>query len=115
MSTQKPRNDNNAALPEAESLFELVSYLISAARLSLDEAPRYGSLRLAVGASRLIAAAEAMDGVEVDDTLREWKKSMDENMLKVMNFYPEYVDWLGELTRQVAQEATNRNLAEEPA
>jgi Family of unknown function (DUF6092) len=97
--------------PEAESLFEIVSYLISAARLSIDEAPRYGSARLLVGAVRLIAAAEALDGVEVDDTLREWKEAMDANLMKVMNFYPEYVQWLGDLTREVAEEVTNRNLA----
>jgi hypothetical protein len=114
MSAHNTKN-NDAAMPEGESLFELVSYLISAARLSLDEAPRYGSLRLVVGASRLIGAAETMDGMEVDDTLREWKRSMDENLLKVMNFYPEYVEWLGELTRDVAREATDRNLAGKPA
>jgi hypothetical protein len=115
MSAQNPKDIDTAAVPEAESLFELVSYLISAARLTLDEAPRYGSARLLVGATRLIAAAEAMEGVEVDDTLRAWKTSMDENLLKVMNFYPEYVEWLGALTREVAQEVTGRNLAAEPA
>jgi hypothetical protein len=114
MSAQKPKNDNRVTVPEGESLFEIVTYLISAARLSLDEAPRYGSLRFLVGASRLIAAADAMDGVEVDDTLREWKRSTDENLLKVMNFYPEYVEWLGDLTREVAQEATERSLASKP-
>jgi hypothetical protein len=115
MSARKPRSENNVVVPEGESLFELVSYMISAARLSLDEAPRYGSLRLVVGASRLIGAAEAMDGVDVDETLREWKKTMDENLFKVMNHYPEYVEWLGDLTREVAREATDRNLAEKPA
>ena len=31
--------------------------------------------------------------------------------MKVMNRYPEYTQWLGELTREVAQEVTSRNLA----
>ena len=114
MSTDAPKNHDTVAQPDAESLFEIVSYLISAARLSLDEAPRYGSARLLVGAIRLIAAAEAMDGVEVDDTLREWKRSMDENVMKVMNLYPDYTQWLGDLTREVAQEVTGRNLATPP-
>jgi hypothetical protein len=102
-----------AALPEPESVFELACYLISSSRLSIDEAPRYGSLRLLVGASRLIAAAEAMPGVEVDDTLRKWKEEIDTNLLKVMNEYPEYLEFLSELTREVGREATDRNLAKD--
>ena len=51
-----------------------------------------------------------MDGVEVDDTLLGWKQSMDENIMKVMNLYPEYVTWLSDLTRGVADEVTARNL-----
>jgi hypothetical protein len=110
MSVNRPKEHDTVAPPEAESLFEIVSYLICAARLSLDEAPRHGSARLLVGAVRLIAAAEAMQGVDVDDTLRDWKRSMDENVMKVMNLYPEYVTWLSDLTREVADEVTGRNL-----
>jgi hypothetical protein len=105
---------DTVAPAQAESLFDIVAYLISAARLSLDEAPRYGSARLLVGAVRLIAAAEAMDGVEVDDTLREWQRAMNENLMKMMNFYPEYADWLSGLTRDVAREVTARNLTPPP-
>ncbi|MCW3008698.1 MAG: hypothetical protein JWP17_3324 [Solirubrobacterales bacterium] len=98
-------------LPEGESVFDLACYLISSARLAMDETPRYGSLRLIVAASRLIAAAEAMEGVPPDDTLLEWKRSIDENLFKVMNQYPEYGEWLADLTRTVGREATQRNLA----
>jgi hypothetical protein len=97
-------------MSESDPLFEIVSYLISAAKLTLDEPPRHGSARLLVGAVRLIAAAEERG--EVDDTLRDWKASMDENLMKVMNFYPEYEQWLGGLTREVAEEVTRRNLTE---
>lgn len=97
-------------MTERESLFEIVSYLITAARLTLDEAPRNGSARLLVGAVRLIEAAEAKGDGELDDTLREWRAAMDENLMKVMNFYPDYERWLGELTREVAEEVTRRNL-----
>jgi hypothetical protein len=110
MSADTPERPGARAQDEVESLFEIVSYLISAARLSLDEAPRNGSARLLVGAMRLVAAAEATEGVEVDDTLLAWKRSMDENVMKVMNHYPEYTQWLGDLTREVAQEVTSRNL-----
>jgi hypothetical protein len=111
MSADTPERPLDEAQSEVESLFDIVSYLITAARLSLDEAPRNGSARLLVGAMRLLTAAEATEGVEVDDTLRAWKRSMDENVMNVMNHYPEYTQWLGELTRDVAQEVTSRNLA----
>jgi hypothetical protein len=95
---------------ENDSLFEIVSYLISAAHLTLVEPPRHGSARLIVGALRLIAAAEERG--EADATLLAWKAEMDDNVMKVMNFYPEYERWLGGLTREVAEEVTRRNLAE---
>ncbi len=93
-----------------DPLFELVSYLVSCARLSLDEAPRYGSLRLLIGASRLIEAAETVEGLEVDDEIRAFKRSIDENALLVMNEFPAFEAWLTALLRDVAEEATRRNL-----
>lgn len=94
-----------------DSIFELVCYLISAARLSLDEAPRYGSTRLLVAASRLISVAEEIEGAAVDDVLRDWRRSIDANMFSVMDRFPEYVEWLSVLTRSLAEEATERNLS----
>jgi hypothetical protein len=95
-----------------DSIFELVAYLVSCARLTLDEAPRYGSQRLLVGASRLIAAAESLEGTEPDAVLEAWKRSIDENIFKMALDYPEYVAWLSDLTRTVGHEAAGRNLAD---
>ena len=94
-----------------DSIFELVAYLVSCARLTLDEAPRYGSQRLLVGASRLIAAAEGLEGSEPDAVLEQWKQAIDENVFKMALAYPEYVEWLSDLTRDVGREAAERNLA----
>jgi hypothetical protein len=96
---------------QRDSIFEIVSYLVACARLTLDEAPRYGSQRLLVGASRLIAAAEALEGAEVDPVLEDWKQSIDENVFKAALAYPEYVEWLGDLTRTVGRETAERNLS----
>lgn len=93
------------------SVFELVCYLISSARLSLDEAPRYASIRLLVAATRLLSSQAVVP--ELDDaSLIAWKRSIEQNLLKVMDEYPEYHAWLSELVREVAEEATQRNLAE---
>jgi hypothetical protein len=96
---------------QRDSIFEIVSYLVSCARLTLDEAPRYGSQRLLVGASRLIAAAEGLERAEADPVLEDWKQAIDENVFKMALAYPEYVEWLSELTRTVGREATERNLS----
>jgi hypothetical protein len=97
------------SVPPRDSVFDLVCYLLSSARLSIDEAPRYGSVRMLVAASRLLGS-EACAGLD-DDVLDGWKRSIDDNMLKVLDSYPEYLDWLGGLTREVAEEATNRNMS----
>jgi hypothetical protein len=93
-----------------DSIFEIVCYLVACARLTLDEAPRYGSQRLLVGASRLIAAAEDLEGAEPDPVLEEWKRSIDENIFKMALAYPEYVEWLSGFTRTVGRETVERNL-----
>jgi hypothetical protein len=90
------------------TVFDVVAFLLSSARLSLDEAPRYASIRLLMAARRLLATDAAAD---LDDpALEAWNRSIDENLLKSMDRYPEYVEWLSELARAVAEEATERNL-----
>jgi hypothetical protein len=92
------------------TVFDVVAFLLSSARLSIDEAPRYASIRLLMAVRRLLATDVAAD---IDDaTLAEWNRSIDENLLKSMDRYPEYVQWLSDLAREVAREATERRLAE---
>jgi hypothetical protein len=90
-----------------DSTFALVAYLVSCARLTLDEAPRYGSQRLIVGASRLIASMG-----EHDPALAEIKEAIDDNAFKMALDYPAYVEWLSDLTRAISRETAERNLAE---
>jgi Family of unknown function (DUF6092) len=91
------------------TVFDVVAFLLSSARLSLDEAPRYASIRLLMAVRRLLAsdAAAALD----DPVLDAWNRAIDENLLKSMDRYPEYAEWLGELARSVAEETVARNLA----
>jgi hypothetical protein len=99
---------------QRDVLFELVAYFITCAHRTLEEAPRYGALRMVEGARRLIEAAEGVDGVEVDDFARECSKSINENLWHVMNEYPRFEQWLADLTESIATEATRRQL-EAPA
>jgi hypothetical protein len=94
------------------STFELVCYLIASARLTLDEAPRYGSQRLLVAASRLIAGHLEQPSDKRDAKLVEWKEGIDDNLFKMALDYPAFVSWLSDLTREVGRSAAERNLAE---
>lgn len=94
-----------------ERLFELVLYLISSARLTLDEPPIYGSLRLVEGASRLVDAASELGEIDVDDFLERGRDSIEANKLKMINDHEGYGVWLTGLLSEFAAEATRRNLS----
>ncbi len=98
--------------PGEDRLFELVLYLVSCARLTLDEPPVYGSLRLVEGASRLVEAAAALDGLEVDDFLRQGRESIEREKLRMIEDYDGYKSWLTDLLTEFAAEAARRNLEE---
>ena len=98
--------------PGDDRLFELVLYLISSARLTLDEPPIYGSLRLIEGASRLVETAPDLGGIIGDDFITAARDSIEGNMLKMINDHEGYRAWLTEFLSEFAAEAARRNLAE---
>jgi hypothetical protein len=92
-----------------DRLFELVAYLVSCARLSLDEPPIYGSFRLVEAVVRLVEAAPAM-GVEVDQEVLAVRDSINREKLRMIDDHEGYRAWLDDLLAKVAAEATRRNL-----
>lgn len=93
-----------------DPLFEFVLYLATSARLSLDEKAIYGSFRLIEGASRLIEAAEGIDGLDADDYLRAKRDSIEENKARMMLDKDGYRTWLTDLASELASEAVKRSL-----
>ena len=89
-----------------DPLFEFILYLVTSARLSLDEKAIYGSFRLIEGASRLIEATEYIPGLDADDFLRAARDSIDQNKARMMLDKEGYRAWLTEL----ASEAVRRSL-----
>jgi len=87
-----------------DRLFDLVVYLVSCARLSLDEPVIYGSFRLVEGASRLI------DGETDDPFLLRCRAEIEAEKLKMIDDPDGYREFLDRLLRDVAGEATRRNL-----
>ena len=90
-------------MSDDERVFELAAFLVSSAGLTLVEAPRSGSVRLLMAASRLV------DSFEPDDPfLRDMKASIDENVVKVMWDYEGLVTWLNDLTARLGTESLAR-------
>jgi uncharacterized protein DUF6092 len=87
-----------------DRLFDLVVYLVSCSRLSLDEPVIYGSFRLLEGASRLI------DGETDDAFLLRCREEIEAEKLKMIDDPDGYREFLDRLLREVAAEATRRNL-----
>ncbi len=95
--------------PPEQEFFEFVVYLVSCARLTLDEPPVYGSFRLVEGASRLIEAARGW-GIEVDEVLARTRESIEQGKLLMIDEHEAYERWLTDLLGELAAEATERNL-----
>ena len=93
-----------------EFLFDFVLYLVTCARLHLDEKPIYGAFRMIEGASRLIEAAEDLPGWEVDGFLAEKRAAIEANKARMTVDKDGFRDWLSDLARDLAAEATRRNL-----
>lgn len=102
------REDVSDTAPE-NRLFELVAYLVSCARLSLDEPQIYGSFRLAEGVVRLVEAARAL-GLAIDDEVLAIRDSIDREKLRMIDDQEGYRAWLDGLLAEVAAEAARRNL-----
>lgn len=96
----------------ADPLFEFILYLVTSARLSLDEKAIYGSFRLIEGASRLIDAAEGIPGLDTDEFLRTARASIDRNKARMMLDKDGYRDWLTDLAAGMASEAVRRSLGD---
>jgi hypothetical protein len=88
-------------------LFQLVLYLVSCSRLSLEEPTIYGSFRLVEGAVRII---DALDPEGTDEYLTRTRASIEENKLLMIDRADEYRDWLDDLLRQIVAEAKLRQV-----
>jgi Family of unknown function (DUF6092) len=92
-------------------LFELSVYLVTCARLALDENLGLASFRLIEGASRLLASASDL-GVPRDAFLEAELPVIDAEKMRVMHDLDGYTTALDEIQARFVEEAKRRNLAE---
>ncbi len=92
-------------------LLEFVVYLVSCARLSLEEPEIYGSFRLVEGAARILDIAGEL-GLAVDNVLCSARESIEREKLRMIDDHEGYRAWLDELLRDLVTEASRQNLAD---
>lgn len=90
-------------------LFDFILYLVTSARVTLDERAIYGSYRLIEGASRLIEAAGDIEGLDGDEFLHAKRMSIDANKTRMMLDKDGYRIWLTDLAAELAAEAVRRS------
>ena len=109
--TPTPVSSSDPAPPDPEDLiFDFVLYLVTSARLNLDEKPIYGAFRMIEGASRLIEATEDLTGGEADGFLTEIQAEIEQNKARMTVDKHGFRAWLAELAARLATEAVTRNL-----
>jgi hypothetical protein len=91
-------------------LFELVLYLVSCARLALDEPPIYGSFRLLEGASRLVATAEEVWDLEVDELLLRARETIEREKMRMIEDHEGYRQAVDLVVRDLSADAVRRTV-----
>lgn len=91
-----------------DDVFELLAFLVTSARLCVDEPKLYGTFRLLDAASRLIGFVFESEQLEDKQSLQQLKDEIDEKKFLMTTDQEEYVKFLDDLTRKVARELKQR-------
>jgi hypothetical protein len=91
-----------------DDVFELLAFLVTSARLCVDEPKLYGTFRLVDAASRLIGFVLESDRLEDKQPLQQLKDEIDEKKFLLTTDQEGYAEFLDDLTRKVARELKER-------
>ncbi len=91
-----------------DEVFELLAFLVSSARLCVDEPKLYGTFRLVDAASRLLGFVLQSDQVQDKRSVQQLKDEIDEKKFLMTTDQEGYVKFLDDLTRKVARELKKR-------
>jgi hypothetical protein len=87
-----------------EDFYELLSFMVTSAHLSVEEPELYGSFRLIDGACRLIEFALESGQLGDEQFVREFKEYVDSRKDWMMTDEPGYLRFLEEATGKLAAE-----------
>lgn len=96
-----------------ESLYELLSFLVSSAHLCVHEPRLYGTFRLVDAACRLIGFALESEQLEDEQFLRDFKEDADKRKFLLFSDEEQYFQFLEDATRTLAKEMKHRVAAGE--
>jgi hypothetical protein len=91
-----------------DEVFELLVFLITSARGCVDEPKLYGTFRLVDAASKLVGFVLEDHPEQSEGFLRDLKQEIDGRKLSLMTDQEGYIQFLGDITREVAQELKRR-------
>ncbi len=91
-----------------KEIFDIVVFALSAARISADEPPLYGALRLIDLSSKIIKLQEIVEGERADKFLQRIRQIIEEKKYIVMASEEEFVKVLDQLVSECAKEMKNR-------
>jgi len=92
----------------SKEIFDIVVFALSAARISADEPPLYGSLRLIDLSSKIIKLQELVEGERADKFLQRIRQMIEEKKYIVMASENEFIKLLDQLVSECAKELKNR-------
>jgi hypothetical protein len=95
-----------------ENFYELLSFMVTSAHLSVEEPDLYGSFRLIDGACRLIDFALESGQLPDEEFVREFRDYADVRKHWMMTDEPGYLSFLedatGKLARELKRQATGQ-------
>jgi len=91
-----------------EDLYEMLSFLVTSAHLTVHEPRLYGTFRLIDAATRLMGFALEGGQLEDDAFLRAFKEDADERKMLQGEDDEAYLQFLEEATRTLAKEMIRR-------
>jgi hypothetical protein len=94
-----------------DQAFELLTFLVTSARLCIDEPENYGSFRLIDAASRLLGMLLDGEGAVDGDFYARLRQEIDERKTMVMYDEAAYADLLKHAAREVGRHLKVRSVA----
>lgn len=86
-----------------DDVFELLAFLVTSARLCVDEPKLYGTFRLVDGASRLLGFVLKSNRLADKQSLQQLKDEIDDRKFLLTTDQEGYFKFLDDLTRKVAK------------
>jgi hypothetical protein len=95
-----------------ENFYDLLSFMVTSAHLSVEEPELYGSFRLIDGACRLIEFALESGQLPDEQFVREFKEYADVRKHWMMTDEPGFLRFLEEATGKLAEELRRQAMAQ---